>query len=128
MKNGMMDHPSSSAIEPVIGAPTFRRSRSRYLTAKMITSTDDEQREERRHRGDEEIQVVHLGGEVGCLFGKKRDSRKHIRSHASASAAALARLAAAHQQDEAADESTVSTPPRRTRFITTTPYRPLSGS
>ena len=32
----------------------------------------DKQREERRHRGDEKIQVVHVGSECGRLFGEKR--------------------------------------------------------
>jgi len=36
-RNGTIDHPSSSQMEPVIGAPTFSPVWSRYLTAKTMT-------------------------------------------------------------------------------------------
>src|SRR5687768_17414306 len=36
-RNGTMVHPSSSQMEPVIGAPTFSPVRSRYFTAKTMT-------------------------------------------------------------------------------------------
>src|SRR3990167_4756388 len=39
MKNGTIVHPSSSGIDPVIGAPTRSPVRSRYLIAKISTST-----------------------------------------------------------------------------------------
>jgi len=37
--NGTMDQPSSSGMEPVIGAPTFSPVGSRYLIAEEMTKT-----------------------------------------------------------------------------------------
>ena len=117
----MIDHPSSSGMEPVIGAPTFSPGVVAVLHGKDDDEEHDEQREERRDRRDEEIQVIHLGSEVGRLFGKSGmpDSIDVSASHARRGAR---RLTAPHQQDESGDgqhrhdarrAAPGSSPPRR---------------
>ena len=78
-RNGKIDHPISSGIDPWIDEPTFSPRPVPVLDGEREHEDDDEQREERCHRRDEEIHVVHLGGEVGCLFGEECDPRQHTR-------------------------------------------------
>ena len=98
MRNGMIDHASSSGIEPWIGAPTFSGSSvgtSRRSTITTIVTSDGE---ERRDREDEEVQLVHLGGERGRLFRKERNPRKHRCS--GVPFRDVARFAPPHQHNE----------------------------
>ena len=77
-KNGMIDQAElerNRAVNRLADLQPDRRSGTSPRT--RSTSDHDEQREERRDRDDEEIQVVHRAAPAGGLFRKERNPRKH---------------------------------------------------
>src|SRR5262245_42241996 len=102
MKKGMMDHPSSSGIEPVIGAPTRLPVPSRYLIVKTSTPMMTMSAKNAVTAVTKKYRLSTSGARLDACSGNSGipDSiclRPEVLER-------LARLAAAHQEYEAADE------------------------
>ena len=95
MPRGMSVQASSRASDPWISAGRSSSERRRYLTAKKTSATEIADREDDRHRDDEEEEGVHLAREGGGALGKEGERRAHC--------GVVPRRRAGRGQDEAAE-------------------------
>src|SRR5262245_35948797 len=102
-KNGTIDHPSSSQMEPVIGAPTFSPVWSRYFTAKTMTKNTTISAKNAVTAVTKKYRLSTAGARVDACSGKSGIPSNIFVTVSRAARRRHSRLAASHDQNESAD-------------------------